>query len=143
MPTTMPVLFYYLDPNGEAQPLQVSADGLPVRILDRSDAQQACQQGTTNALGDNIVLATPGSGWQYIVAKLAVHNESTTATTVIVKFGSREVWRIYLAATAGDGKVLDFPAPDRLEGRDNQPLILNLSDDNSVGYSVQYYRVEV
>ena len=71
-------------------------------------------------LGDNIVLATPGSGWQYIIPKLQIHNESTTATTVIVKFGSREVWRVYLPASAGAERDAGLPGAGS-PGRPRQP----------------------
>lgn len=112
-------------------------------MIDRSNAEQEFYTGTKSASGDNEILAAPGSGYQYLIAKLQIHNQSTTATKVIVKFGSREVWTMDLPAVVGAGAVLDFPAPDRMEGRDNQPLLVNLSAANNTGISVQYYTVSV
>lgn len=140
---TIPVQLFVQDTAGTVAPVTVNGTGLNVNILDRSDAVQEFYTGTKSASGDNTVLAAPGSGYQYLIAKLQIHNQSTTATKVIVKFGSREVWTVDLPATLGSGVVLDFPAPDRMEGRDDQPLLINLSAANDTSVSVQYYTVAV
>jgi hypothetical protein len=111
-------------------------------ILDRSDAVMEFAQGVVDTSGDNAILAAPGSGYQYLVCKLQIQSESSDEVLIIVKWGSREVWRL-ICFTEGAGGVYDFPAPDRMEGRDNQPLILNLNGAYDVGYSVQYYVVGV
>lgn len=140
---TIPVQLFVQDANGAINPVTASGSGLNVNILDRADAEQEFYTGTKAASGDNSVLAAPGSGLQYLIAKLQIHNQSTTATKVIVKFGSREVWTVDLPVVVGAGAVLDFPAPDRMEGRDNQPLLVNLSAANDTSVSVQYYTVAV
>ena len=138
MPPTMPCLFYYLDPTGEAQPLRVTADGLPVRILDRSDVQQACQQGTVSAAGDNIVLATPSSGWQMHLSRSC---KFTTRARRRRRSSSssapREVWRVYLPTNRRARRSWTSLRRIAWKGRNNQPLIINLGGANSIGYSVQ------
>lgn len=140
---TIPVQLFVQDANGAVLPVTISGSGLNVNILDRADAEQEFYTGTKAASGDNTVLAAPGSGNQYLIVKLQIHNQTAVATKVIVKFGSREVWTVDLPATIGAGVVLDFPAPDRMGGRDNQPLLVNLSAANDTSISVQYYTVAV
>lgn len=135
---------------GPAEPVYIRGMELSVDQLDaladamaaRTSAVQEFAVAAATALGDNTILAAPGAGQQYLVSKLQIQNESNTAVVVVVRWGNRTVWRVNLF-TQGAGVVLDFDAPDRMEGRDNQPLILNLSAAVSVVCSVEYYVVAV
>lgn len=139
-----PVLLHVLDANYEVRPIRLTGNGLPLSLTawDRYDAVQEWTIGTVSSSGDNTALAAPGSGRQYIVAKLQVQNQGSDPVMVTIKWGSREVWKFYLFDAGAVGR-LDFQVPDHMEGRDNQPLILNLSAAVAVGYCVQWYAIPV
>jgi len=93
---------------------------------------------TAASAGDNTLIAAPGSGVQIVISSLILQNESTTATTMILKAGSTAIMRI-LGQNQGDGLALVFPAERCLAIGDNAALVLNLSGANSCGYSIIYY----
>lgn len=126
---------------GPAIPVYIRGASLDLSSADR-DATVEFLVDTVAASGDNLVLSAPGGGWQYIVCKLQVVNEESNPVVVSVKWGSRTVWRFNLYSQ-GAGGILDFYTPDRMDGRDNQPLILNLDAAVSVAVCVQYYLVRV
>ncbi len=139
-----PVLVHVLDANYAVRPVRLTGNGLPLSLTawDRYAAVQEWMIGTVASAGDNVALAAPGSGQQYIVAKLQVQNQGSDPVTVTVKWGNRKVWKFYLFDVGAVGR-LDFQVPDHMEGRDNQPLLLNLSAAVSVGYCVQWYVIPV
>lgn len=93
--------------------------------------------GTAASSGDNTLIAAP-PGAQIKIAALQIQNESATATTMILKFGSVAKWRT-LGQLQGDGISLTMPlGREWLVGNGNA-LVLNLSGANSCGYSVAYY----
>lgn len=94
--------------------------------------------GTVSTSGDNTIIAAPGAGQQIYVRSLQIQNESSTATTVIVKFGATAKWRVLLQ-NQGDGLVLFFPPGTEWQVGDNVALVLNLSGANSIGYSLATY----
>lgn len=92
--------------------------------------------GTAASSGDNTLIAAPGAGLQLVISGLIIQNESSTATTGIIKFGSTAKMRSLFQAQ-GDGVVRDLvPA---WEVGNNAALVLNLSGANSHGYSVSYW----
>lgn len=93
--------------------------------------------GTAASSGDNTLIAAP-TGAQIKIVALQIQNESATATTMILKFGSTAKWRT-LAQLQGDGISLSLPlGREWLVGSGNA-LVLNLSAANSCGYSIAYY----
>jgi hypothetical protein len=94
--------------------------------------------GATSTSGDNILAAAPAAGLQIIVTSLVLQNESSTATTLILKAGSSAVLRI-LCQSQGDGIALAFPPGSELRLGSNAALVLNLSGANACGYSIMYY----
>jgi hypothetical protein len=93
---------------------------------------------TTNTSGDNTLVAAPGAGLQHIITSIVLQNESSSATTLILKSGSTAVLRI-LCQNQGDGLSLTFPPGQGLALGTNAAMILNLSGSNACGYSIQYY----
>jgi hypothetical protein len=93
---------------------------------------------TTASSGDNTLVAAPGAGLQIVITALILQNESTTATTLIVKAGATAVLRV-LCQNQGDGLALTFPPGQGLALGSNAALVLNLSGANSCGYSITYY----
>jgi pectate lyase len=93
--------------------------------------------GTIAISGDNTIVAAPGSGLSIYITHLVLQNESTTATTIILK-GSSNLLRC-LGQTQGSGLALTFPERREIKLATNTALILNLSGANSVGYSIGYY----
>ena len=87
--------------------------------------------------GDNTIVAAPGSGLSIYITHLVLQNESTTATTIILK-GSSNLLRC-LGETQGSGLALTFPERREIKLATDTALILNLSGANSVGYSIGYY----
>lgn len=94
--------------------------------------------GTAASSGDNTIIAAPGSNVQIKIVALQIQNESSTATTMILKFGSTAKWRC-LGQSQGDGVALPIPAGRAWPVGNNAALVLNLSGANSCGYSVCYY----
>lgn len=143
MPVTDPVLIHVLNAD-TMEPVAVRwrSGGLAVALLDRSDVVQQYASGTCAGSGDNILVAAPGSGYQIVVSKILLQALTAVATTALLKWGSTEIGGL-LINTQYAWAVVDFNAPDRLVGGDNQPLLLNLSGANQFRYMVIYYVVPV
>lgn len=106
-------------------------DVLPVSVAEKT---LVFTTGTISSSGDNTILAAPGS-LQNKILFLQIQNESSTATTVIVKFGTTAKARV-LCQNQGDGMQFTAP-PGRNWGAGTTTLIaLNLSGANSVGYTL-------
>lgn len=140
MPKTDPVLIHVLNTT-TMEPVAVRwREGGLVVALDQYDATQAYASGTCAGSGDNALIAAPGSGYQIAVSKIVLQSETGNATAALLKWGSTEIGGATFS-TQYSWLVLDFNAPDRLVGGDNQPLLLNLSGANSFRYMVIYYVV--
>ena len=94
--------------------------------------------GTKASSGDNTVISGPGSGNRLVVTFFLIQNESSTATTLLLKDGSDTKFRV-LCQNQGDGLVRDLPVNREWRLAENSALVLNLSGANSCGYSVEYY----
>ena len=94
--------------------------------------------GTKNGSGDNELVAAPGAGKQIVISALVLQNESSTATTMILKAGATALLRC-LGQNQGDGLALTLAAGRELQLGNNAALNLNLSGANACGYSVLYY----
>ena len=94
--------------------------------------------GTKAASGDNTLVAAPAAGYRIVVKGWHVQNESSTATTFVLKDGSTTKYR-YLAQNQGDGlgRVYDDEWEWRLT--EASALVLNLSGANSHGYWLEYW----
>lgn len=94
--------------------------------------------GTKASSGDNELVAAPGAGIRIVVKAWHVQNESSAATTFILKDGSSSEYR-YLAQNQGDGhgRVYEQDFEWRLAA--NSALNLNLSGANSHGYWLEYW----
>lgn len=92
--------------------------------------------GTAASSGDNTLVAAPGAGNRTVVQLFVVQNESTTATTALVKSGSTTRYRKLLQSQGDDfGRAFERGREWRLG--ENEALILNLSGANSHGYTVE------
>lgn len=94
--------------------------------------------GTVSTSGDNTIIAAPGAGQQIYVRSLQIQNESSTATTAIIKFGTTAKWRV-LMQNQGDGLAFSFPIGGEWSVGDNTALVVNISGNNSVNVSVSHY----
>ncbi|MFN8468596.1 MAG: hypothetical protein U0X20_23760 [Caldilineaceae bacterium] len=97
--------------------------------------------GTAADSGDNTIVAAPGTGKRLALLVLQVQNETSTATTGIVKFGTTAKLRSRNPSD-GDGLLRDWSHRPVLLA-ENTALVLNLSGANSHGYSVEYATVPV
>lgn len=93
--------------------------------------------GTVSTSGDNTIVAAPGGGLSIYITHLVIQNESSTATTIILKDSSNRLR--CLGQTQGAGLALTFAERRELKLATNTALILNLSGANSCGYSIGYY----
>jgi hypothetical protein len=96
--------------------------------------------GTKADSGDNTLIASPGAGYKLVLLYLHVQNESTTATTCLIKHGSTTVGRV-LAQNQGDGWLRDY-CEYPVQMPEATALVLNLSGANSHGYTVEYVTMQ-
>jgi hypothetical protein len=94
--------------------------------------------GATSASGDNTLIAAPGAGSQIVITALILQNESSSATTLLLKAGSTAFLRV-LCQNQGDGLALTPHPQHALALGANAALVLNLSAANATGYSIMYY----
>jgi hypothetical protein len=94
--------------------------------------------GTASTSGDNTLVAAPGSGVKLVIVAFTIQNESTTATTILLKSGSTTKRRALLQSQ-GDGYGVVFPAGREWKLGTNEALVLNLSGANSHNYTVDHY----
>lgn len=94
--------------------------------------------GTKAGSGDNELIAAPGANVCIVVVSFEIQNESSTATTMILKDGATNKFR-NLAQNPSDGLSKTFPVDARWKLTGNAALNLNLSGANSCGYNVAYY----
>lgn len=95
--------------------------------------------GTFSASGDNTaILAAPGAGYRNVVKRIRLQNESSTASTVILKEGATAKDRIH-AANQGDGINELYDEGDEWRLPANTALVPNLSDAVQWGYALIYF----
>lgn len=94
--------------------------------------------GTASSSGDNALIAAPGASTRIVVCWVVIQNESSTATTLILRDGTTSKIRV-LGQNQGDGLSMVFPPDARWKLTANTALNLNLSGANSCGYTVGYY----
>lgn len=99
--------------------------------------------GTIATAGDNTIIdigAATGysAGDRIYVTSLILQNETSTATTAVVKDGATAIARA-LGQNQGDGLALTFSRGNEWALTPDNNLIVNLSGANSFGYSVSYY----
>lgn len=94
--------------------------------------------GTKAENGDNTLIAAPGLNYRLVVVSFCIQNESTTATTLILKDGATAWWRVY-AKNQGDGVSITYNPGREKRLTENSALVLNLSGANTCGYSVDYF----
>ena len=95
--------------------------------------------GTKAASGDNTLVAAPASGYRLVIKGWHVQNESSTATTTLLKDGASSTLYRYLAQNQGDGIGRVYEQGFELRLTAATALILNLSGANSHGYWVEYW----
>jgi hypothetical protein len=94
--------------------------------------------GTVSDSGDNELVAAPGSNIRIIVVAFVIQNESSTATTMILKEGSTARFRV-LGQNQGDGLTFCFAPGREWKLAANTALNLNLDGANACGFSIAYY----
>lgn len=90
----------------------------------------------SNITSGSILIQTPATG-RIVLRAFQLQNESSTATTIVLRNGTREIWRV-LCQNQGDGCGYDFGTAGLIL---NEGLNLNwtLSGANSCGYNILYY----
>lgn len=133
----MPILAGYLDGNNEWVPAQTDANGtLSLGILPIPTLTEC---GTVVTTADNPVLLAPGGGNRIVVTAFCIQNESGTATTMILRAAATtNGWRC-LGQNQGDGLSIVFAVGREWRLPENTALNLNLSGNNSCGYSVSWF----
>ncbi|ACC81136.1 hypothetical protein [Nostoc punctiforme] len=94
--------------------------------------------GTINTVGDNTIIAAPGTGISINISYLKIQLEASTATTIILKSGATTKERI-LCQNQGDGLAINYFLNRELRLDANTALVLSLSGANSVNYAFHYY----
>ena len=94
--------------------------------------------GTISSSGDNTIIAAQGSGVRIKIVSLRIQNESSTASTAILKDGTTAIGRV-LGQNQGDGISEVYPAGRPIVLSANTLFAINLSGANSHGYTVRYY----
>jgi hypothetical protein len=95
--------------------------------------------GTKTSSGNNELVATPGTEHRIVVMAFVMQNESTTATTLILRSASTtNGWR-FLAQNQGDGLAMNLGPTAAWRCGRNEALNLNLSGANSCGYTIHYF----
>lgn len=92
--------------------------------------------GTTATSGDQTLVAAPSAGNHLVVKDILIQNESSTATTAILKNGATAEWRALLQQYGA--LALSFPEGEEWRLTTATALVLNLSGANSHGYSIRY-----
>jgi hypothetical protein len=95
--------------------------------------------GTIATSGDNTIISAPGAGIRICLTGIFFQQESTTATTILLKDGST-VKKRFFGVLQGDGiPPIVYPQGIELKLTVNTALVLNISSANTVGYSFEYY----
>lgn len=92
---------------------------------------------TINPAGDSTII-TAVSNQRICVTSMIVQLEAVNSLTVLIKAGSTVLKRILLIAQ-GDALVINYQPGFELKLPANTPLVLNLSSNIVVGYSIEYY----
>lgn len=114
------------------------ASGMEKNIADIAEKALKHISGTKTDSGDNELVAAPGSDYRLVVTSFVIQNETGNATTMILKSGSSNCWRLR-GQNQGDGLSRDFSIGREWRLAENEALNINLSAANSCGYSVAYF----
>lgn len=93
--------------------------------------------------GDNDIIAAPGTGKRIVLSSIIVQNESSTATTALLKDGASTTFHRLLMQNQGDGLAFTFARGREWRLTENTKFVVNLSGANSVGVSVGYFVEEI
>lgn len=88
--------------------------------------------------GDNTLITAPAAGDRIVLISFCIQNESSTATTMILKDGATAFRRV-LGQNQGDGVAVTYTPGREKRLAGGAALVLNLSGANSCGYSVDYF----
>lgn len=95
--------------------------------------------GTKSSNGDNLVLAPPGVGFEYVIDFLSIENATAVTTTWQLKFGGVPVIT-HTTSQIGNGIEMNFTGSSHeLRAGDNNNIILNLSAANAHTFTVLYH----
>lgn len=92
--------------------------------------------GTVSSFGDNTVMAAPGAGRRIVYRKIKVVNTTSTAVTVVVKYGATSKKTAVLDAQVGSGEIFYEEAGVKMP--ENTALVLNLSGAIATSYDLEY-----
>lgn len=95
-----------------------------------------------NTSGDTTLVAAPGAGKRLVICDIEIVNESSTATTTILKSGSTNLRR-YLLQNQGNGVAMVFDAGREWRLGTNEAFVMNLSGANAHGGGLSYYIEEI
>lgn len=118
-----------------------NGDGSGTVVVSRQPQVSQYATGTIAASGDQTIIGAPAAGTQICITQLRIQNESSTATTVIIKLGAtngQQIGRV-LCQNQGDGIDNIYPVEDAIRVGTGLAFVLNLSGNNSIGYSIKYF----
>jgi hypothetical protein len=118
-------------------------DGIDIGNVDVGELTTTVINTTKSATGDNEIVAAPGADVRIVVLSFLMQNESSTATTMILRSAATtNGWR-YLGQSQGDSLSMVFSLARPWKLGTNEALNLNLDGANSCGMSVAYYTESV
>lgn len=88
--------------------------------------------------GDNTLVAAPGAGLRLVICDFELINETSTASTVLLKFGGTTVRR-FLFQNQGNGIALAFSTHREWRLPANTALVANLSGALAHGGGLSYF----
>lgn len=88
--------------------------------------------------GDSTILAAPGAGLRIVICDIQIINETSTAATVLLKYGASTVRR-YLFQNQGNGIALAFSTHREWRLPANTAFIVNLSGALAHGGGLSYF----
>jgi len=95
--------------------------------------------GTTAALGDTPVIASPGVGLRLALLSVSIRNNNGANNLVTLKETASGLVLDTTPTTAvGSGNTSTYPFPAMKTLAFNQGLTINLSAANSIAYTVDY-----
>jgi len=109
------------------------------RLLARIGATRLYVGTTVAVSGDNTVIVAPGAGVRIVITGLRVQNETSTATTVLIKDGASTTLAKLRTPTDGSGLSENYYLGDEIRLSEDTAFVVNLSGANNHGVSVRYW----
>lgn len=88
--------------------------------------------------GDNEIIEAPAAGYRIVITSILLQNADQSTLDLILKNGASEILRIH-CPNEGDGILKVYPLGREMRLNNTTALNLNLSDDLTAYYSIDYF----